>query len=101
MALFSPPSEPEIDNWLLEGVHVHGPQGGLELFVGAPGQEAVERALEVGDAAFGALREAHVREARVVQAALLARQVGEVLRGNGWDPLVVVGPGLRWGGRPR
>ena len=48
-------SKSQIHHGPLEGVHVDGAQGGGELVVGEAGQEAVEGALEVGDAALDAL----------------------------------------------
>ena len=55
---------------------------GHQLLVGQAGEEAVDDALEVRDQPFDLVRQPHVLESLGVQAFLLPRQVGEVLRGD-------------------
>src|SRR5262245_546183 len=74
------PSEGQVLHRLLEGIDVHRVHRGQELLVGQPGEEAVDRALEVRDVALELAREAHVLEPVLVQALLLSRDVREVLR---------------------
>src|ERR671916_1443020 len=82
-------SEPQVGDGSFERVHVDLAQGGQQRLVGQSGQEAVDGALEVGDAALDLLGEAHVLEAPGVQAQLLPGQVGEVLLRDGRYPRVV------------
>src|SRR5689334_19959870 len=72
-------SEAEVDDRAFERVDVHFAQRREQLLVRKAGKEAVDDSFEVGDAALVALGQPHVFEAPGVQAALLPRQVREIL----------------------
>src|SRR5882757_3610316 len=84
-----PRSETEVENRLVEGIHVDRLQRREQLLVAKAGEEAVHGPLEVRDVSLELLVQAHVLEALGVQTLLLPRQVREVLRGNRWPPWVV------------
>ena len=56
------------------------------------GQEPVDDPVVVRDVAFHLLGETQILQSTGMQAALLARQVREVLLGNRREPEVIVGP---------
>src|SRR5262245_27529854 len=85
-------SEPEVEDLLVERIVVHGAQSSAEFVVRQPGEESVDRALEVRNRALHLFREPHVFEAVRVQAALLAREVREVLRGDRRPARIVAFP---------
>src|SRR2546430_13605667 len=96
-----PRSETEVENRLVEGIHVDRLQRREQLLVAKAGEEAVDGPLEVRDVPLESLAQAHVLEALRVQTLLLPRQVREVLRGNRWPPWIVGVPHLWRRGLPR
>src|SRR5262245_44968453 len=87
-------SEADIDDGPFEGVDVQLPQRRQQLFVRKAGEEPVDRPVEVRDVALDPLGQAHVLEPLRVEAALLPRQVREVLRRDRRDSWVVARPRL-------
>ncbi len=79
---------------LSSGLRLIWRRAGSSCIVGKSGEEAVEGPLEVGDPALGPLGQAHVLEPVGVEAALLPREVREVLGGDGWPARIVVVPRL-------
>src|SRR5947199_4747323 len=96
-----PCSEAEVENRLVEGIHVDRLQRREQLLVAKAGEEAVHGPLEVRDVSLEPLVQAHVLEALRVQALLLPRQVREVLRGDRWPPRIVGLPRVGRRGLPR